>query len=107
MDCPRHNIALPAFMGKIISKTIPSICQTPSRHGAFPFRSKLKFGGQGLWPIRYELWAINPQLLGPSTGTAQKIGIWQCDCRMKNGMYRRAGACPRRLVPVLNDFHST
>ena len=34
------------------------------------FFSKAEFDGEAPQPIRYEPWAVNPQLLGPSTGTA-------------------------------------
>ena len=50
---------------------------------------KFQFDGEAPRPIRYEPWAINPQLLGPSTDTAQKIGI----CRyvfVGNGFIRSA-----------------
>ena len=39
-------------------------------NGAYSLFVILEFGGEAPRPIRYDTWAINPQLLDPSTGTA-------------------------------------
>ena len=54
---------------------------------------KLEFGGEAPRPIRYEPWAENPQLLGPSTGTAAvncclaPVGHLSCSFRPRSSIW--------------------